>query len=283
MHLLYNWQLIREEDLSLSYTNRAFQYNDGLFDTLIREQGKVRFLEDHLHRIHNAMQVLQIIIPEALQNAETLENYFTQLAEQNNLKNQVARIKIHIWRAPGGLFTPEQNTAECLITGQSQKTLSPIIPRADFATTVRNNYSALSFFKGPFAAKYVLASLEKKQKQQDELILLDDQGNVSEALVANVFWIKNKVLFTPSLQTGCIAGVIRKNILRLAAAQGIDLQDGFYTAADLLAAEAVFTANVTGLRMIEAMGSKKFALEHALVSKLQALLFPEQASFKRLL
>ncbi|RDC63193.1 aminotransferase class IV [Adhaeribacter pallidiroseus] len=274
MHLLYNWHLIREEDLIIPYSNRAFQYNDGLFDTLVMEQGKIRFLTDHLARIQQAMQVLQLILPEPFRNAEILAAYLTQLGEQNNLKNKLVRVKIHIWRAPGGLFTPEQNAAECLISAQAQNPVAVVIAQAGFATTVQNNFSAVSFFKGPFATKYVLASLEKKQRMLDELILLDAQGHVSEALVANVFWVKSQVIFTPALQTGCIAGITRKNILRLAADQEIEVQEGFYAATDLEAAEVVFTSNVTGLRPIAAMGSKKFMLDHELITRLQAVLFP---------
>ncbi len=276
MYLLYNWQLIREENFGLTFTNRAFQYNDGLFDTLIMEQGTIRFLPDHLERMQQAMQVLQMDLPGILKNADALAEQIIQLANQNKLTGQLARVKIHIWRAPDGLFTPEQHSAECLITIQTHNKLSPIIPQADFATTVKNNFSILSFFKGPFAAKYVLASLEKKQRALDELILLDDKGYVSEALVANVFWIKHQVVYTPALETGCIAGIARKNVWRVAIKLGIQVQEGYYSAEDLLAAEVVFTSNVTGLRLIAAIGDKKFAPAHALVQELQAQLFPDR-------
>jgi branched-subunit amino acid aminotransferase/4-amino-4-deoxychorismate lyase len=275
MHLLYNWQLLPEEAVALSYNNRAFQYNDGLFDTLIVAQGNIRFLPDHLERMQQAMQVLQIQVPSALLNPAVFADYVAKLIKQNNLTVPQVRVKVHIWRAPGGLFTPEQNSAECLITAQAQNIIPGVIPKADFATTVKNNFSVLSFFKGPFAAKYVLASLEKKQRVLDELILLDEQGHVSEALVANVFWVKNQVVYTPTLHTGCIAGITRKNLLRVATNLTIDVQEGFYSVEDLLAAEVVFTSNVTGLRFVAAVGDKKFALEHAVVSKLQSQLFPD--------
>lgn len=147
MHLLSNFQLLPEKEFSLSYTNRAFQYNDGLFDTLMMDKGRIRFLPDHLERMQQALQVLQINIPSELQNLEVLEQYIQKLAEQNGLQHQLARVKIYSWRAPGGLFTPEQNTAETLITIQPQAVHGPIIPRVDFAATVRNSYSPLSFLK----------------------------------------------------------------------------------------------------------------------------------------
>ncbi|QMU28730.1 aminotransferase class IV [Adhaeribacter radiodurans] len=272
MYLLHNFKLISEENFSLSYTNRAFQYNDGLFETIILDNGRIRFLADHLERTRKALQVLQIQVPAELQNQALLESYIQELAKQNQLQ-QRARIKLHVWRTPDGLFTPEQNTAETLITLQPQASFPSVIASADFATTVQNAYSPLSFFKGPYAVNYVLASLEKKQKQLDELILLNNQGFISETLVANIFWVKEAVLYTPSLPSGCIAGIIRKNILRLAAIENLKVEEGIFSKLDLMSAETVFTSNVTGLRLIQFIGQKEFSIHQPVLDQLNALLF----------
>ncbi|QNF35199.1 aminotransferase class IV [Adhaeribacter swui] len=273
MHLLYNLQLLAEENFKISFNNRAFQYNDGLFDTLIVEQGKIRFLADHLERIMQAMQLLKMQVPAEFQNLNLLEERISELAAVNQLQDKLARAKIHVWRAPGGLFTPEQNQAESLITVQEQPVISAFIPQAGFAASVQNQYSSLSFFKGPFATQYVLASLEKKERQLDELILITPQGFVSEVLVANIFWIRNNVVYTPALQTGCIAGIIRKNILKLAVTQNIDIQEGLYPVSELMQADFVFTSNVTGLRTIQQIQEKQFAHQHTIHDKLNQLLF----------
>lgn len=270
MHLLYNFQLLPAATFALACNNRAFQYNDGLFDTLIWANGRTRFLADHLARTQQALRVLQIDVPAELQHAELLEKYLHELAAQNYLTHELARVKMHLWRAPGGLFTPEQTTAETLTTIHPQAVYPPVIPRADFAATVRNSYSPLSFFKGPLAAQYVLASLEKKQKQLDELILLDAPGFISEGLTANICWLKENTLYTPTLATGCIAGIARKNLLKICAAESITVAEGFFKPRDLLAAEVVFTSNVTGLRPIRCIGSTEFTTAHPVLQKLTA-------------
>ena len=270
MHLLHNFQLRPADTFALSYLNRAFQYNDGLFDTLIWANGRTRFLADHLARTQQALRVLQINVPAELQHVAVLAEYIHQLAAQNHLTDEIVRIKMHLWRAPGGLFTPEQHTAETLITIHPQAVYPPVIPRADFAATVRNSYSPLAFFKGPLAAKYVLASLEKKQKQLDELILLDEQGYVSECLTASICWLKESTLYTPTLATGCIAGIARKNLLQMSAALNITVSEGFFTPADLRAAEVVFTSNVTSLRTMQFIGPTEFPTAHPLLQALAA-------------
>ena len=273
MFLLHNFKFLSEDKFSLFHTNRSFQYNDGLFDTLILENGQVRFLTDHLARMQQASQLLQFVLPIELHQPDVLAGYILRLAERNNLLHRPARIKIHIWRTPGGLFTPEHHSVETLLTVQPQAAMSKIIPRVDFAASVHNNYSPLSFFKGPFSTQYVLASLEKKQKQLDELIMLDAQGHVSECLTANIFWLKANTLYTPALTTGCIAGILRKNILRVSAPEKIKVEEGIFTPEDLLSAEAVFVTNVTGLRPIQFIQQTEFSTAHSLMYRLQSLLF----------
>ncbi|PSR57056.1 aminotransferase IV [Adhaeribacter arboris] len=275
MYLLHNFQVVPEQNFTLSYTNRAFQYNDGLFDTIIISNGQIRFLPDHLERMQRALQILQIQVPTELQNTDVLLPLLQNLAEQNRLSHQTGRLKVHIWRSPGGLFTPDHHTAESLITLQPQATFNKNIPRADFATSVQNTYSPLSFFKGPFAVNYVLASLEKKHRQLDELILLNDQGAVSEALIANIFWVKDSILYTPALQSGCIAGIVRKNVLRLGATENLKIEEGLFTKTDVLSAETVFTSNVTGLRPIQFVGQKEFSIHHPILDQLNTLLFTD--------
>lgn len=277
MFVLHNFQLLPEKEFSLSYTNRAFQYNDGLFDTLIMDQGCIRFLPDHLERIQQAIQVWQLTLPAELQNPEILEKHLQRLAQQNQLQNQLARVKVHLWRAPGGLFTPEQHAAQSLITIHPQSTYDKIIRHVDFATTVHTSYSALSFFKGPYAAHYVLASLEKKQKQLDELLLLDGNGHVAESLTANIFWIKENELYTPALTTGCIAGIVRKNILKISHAGNMTIREGHFLPNNLLTSETVFTSNVTGLRPIQHIGQTTFCTSHPLVDQLYVLLFEDKS------
>ena len=118
---------------------------------------------------------------------------------------------------------------------------------------------------------YVQASLAKKKAGLDEFILLDEQGNISECLVSNIFWIKNNQVFTPSLETGCIAGIMRLNILRACQMLKAEAWEGFYSKADLLAADAVFTSNITGLRPILAISQQQFKTDHPLIAQLGQL------------
>ena len=270
MFVSYNFEITAEQDFQLSYLNRGFQYNDGFFETLILHQEKIRLLDDHLDRIRRAMQVLDLT-PLPQLTAGFLQTEILALVRQNNLAAEIIRIKINIWRKPGGLFTPESEEAETLITVAPQQPFPPVIGQADFYTGLPNRFTPFSFFKGPYALHYVQASLAKKKTGLDELILLNEQGNISECLVSNIFWIKNNQVFTPSLETGCIAGIMRLNVLRACQMLKVEAWEGFFPQADLLTADAVFTSNVTGLRPIFQVGQRQFETNHPLIKQIEHL------------
>src|SRR5690606_39171475 len=175
----------------------------------------------------------------------------------NKLKGNI-RLKLKVWRGGAGLYTPHENYSEILITAEIQKENSPIIEKADFAESVRTNFSHYSFFKGPNSLQYVLAGIEKKQRNLNEIILLSTEGFVSECLASNIFWIKNDMVFTPKSQTGCIAGVMRENLLRLFQAESIAIQEGNFLPEELLKAESIFTTNAAGIKVIWHIGERKF-------------------------
>jgi len=270
-YLLYNSQLISKEEFNLTYDNRAFQYNDGFFDTLIYTQERIRFLADHMDRIRQALKILGMNYPAILSDTEKLAQTVAELIQENNLRTELIRVKVNIWRKTGGLFTPESDDVDVLISVKPQNIIPPLIQLAGFYEELPNRFTPFSFFKGPYALHYVQASLAKKRAGLDEMILLDEQGNISECLVANIFWIKNNRLFTPALETGCIAGIMRLNIFRAAQMLRLDVQESFFKQTDLLAADFIFTSNVTGLRPILFVGDQQFASQHALLPQLEKL------------
>src|SRR6476620_10771437 len=78
-YIHYNFDLIPETELQIPVTNRAFQYNDGVFETMLFVDGKVRFLEDHLRRLQKAANVLQIELPESILAPETVAFWVEKL------------------------------------------------------------------------------------------------------------------------------------------------------------------------------------------------------------
>lgn len=266
-YLIYNGQLLEEASFKLALPNRGLFYNDGFFETLIWADGGVRYLGEHLLRMQAAAAALQLTLPLETSTLNGLGGIFEQIVATQGLT--AARLRLQLWRAGAGLYTFTTQEADYLITAAPYEPAAPTGARADFSQQLRTHFSPFSFCKGPNALTYVLAAQERAARGLDEILLLDSMGHVAEAGAAAVFWVKNNCLYTPAISTGCVAGVRRAHLLRTAQAHGLATEEGLYPAKELLAAEAVFTANVATVRPIWQVGNISFSPgPHSLVDQL---------------
>jgi 4-amino-4-deoxychorismate lyase len=261
MTIIYNFTWVKEFTLMPEPGNRAFQYGDGLFETIIYKNGYVRFLADHYARLMNGAKAFQMQVPLAF-TLLYLEESIHRLVEANNLGRD-ARVRIHLWRKAGGTYTPLHNEAEFCITTQALSGLAPAVKeKVYFFEDIRLVASPLSRFKTCNALPYVMAGIAMKQQQANDMILLDVRGHIAECMASNIFWVKNKALYTPGLESGCIEGIMRKQILQKAQSLQIPIEEGLFTRADLFSAEAVFCCNVAGIQVIRQVEEVVFAENH---------------------
>ncbi|MDX5347088.1 MAG: aminotransferase class IV, partial [Hymenobacteraceae bacterium] len=148
MYLICNNTLIEEEELMLTVRNRAFQYNDGFFESMIVKNGQIRFWEDHLERMMQATAQLKLQIPEEFTEDE-LNKQLVGLAKVNSIADS-ARVKVRVWRSGAGLYTPETSDTEYIITIEpfEEEKIDPVVVRTGFYSGIKNHYSPVSFFKG---------------------------------------------------------------------------------------------------------------------------------------
>ncbi len=245
MNLVYNSDILSEAEFSLPPTDRAFQYGDGLFETIRFEGGKLWFWPDHYDRLVRGMTALYIDVPESF-SERYLHDLVLTLIDRNNLSDGPARIKLQVWRQPGGLYTPTTHAANWLVTAKpGQPFALTDKPRLGIFRDVRLSPSRFSAFKTLNAIPYVLAGLYRQQHAFDEVVLLDTNGHLAECVASSLFWVKNHQLITPSLESGCIDGIIRRQLLRTQ-----QVQEGLFLPTVLENADAVFCANVSGVQTL---------------------------------
>ncbi|MBL8578270.1 MAG: aminotransferase class IV family protein [Mesorhizobium sp.] len=86
---------------------------------------------------------------------------------------------------------------------------------------------------------YDAARAEFPREQADEVLLLNERGEISEGTITNLFInVGDPVLVTPPLTSGLLAGVLRGSMLDAGAAREAAL-----TEADLRSAQAIFVGN----------------------------------------
>ncbi len=87
------------------------------------------------------------------------------------------------------------------------------------------------------------AAAEAARRGADDAVLLATGDTVLEGPTANVWWRRERTLYTPGLETGILAGVTRALLLERAESLGYHTLEGVFGLADLCAAEEAFTSS----------------------------------------
>ena len=107
---------------------------------------------------------------------------------------------------------------------------------------------------------YALAALHAKKQKWNDALLLNAEGGICDATIANIFLIKDEIIYTPSLNQGCIAGIMRKNIIDVLKASNYVIVEGKLGVEDMLAADEVFLSNsIYNIRWVQSVEDKKYS------------------------
>jgi len=237
-----NGNLISFDEFQLSLNNRAFKYGDGIFDTLKFDKGQVNFLEDHYFRLMSSMRMLRMRIPMAF-TMSFYEEQIRSTLEANGLDQQ-GRVRVNIFRKDGGLYTPETNEIDFIIEVGTLKKISDEPVEIELFKDFPLASGLLSTIKTNNRMINVLGSIFAKENNYQNCILINERKELVEALNANIFLIKDGKVMTPTLDSGCINGIIRKKLIEaLQQNNSFAIDETSISPFDLLKADEVFLTN----------------------------------------
>lgn len=259
-----------EDTLEISLKDRALQFGDGLFETMIVKNGKTRFLNDHLKRLREGAYAIGLDFDHLSLSERHLTKIIEELLRQNNTPDQ-ARVKLQLWRkaANASGYSPRNTGANLLVTAYPHTAFDyKVRSKVAFSSKVSLVASTTSRFKTMSALPYVIASAECQQRGMDDLVLTDHRGFMSECISSNLFWVLDETLFTPSLSTGCIEGIMRGQVLKKCLELGIEVFEVEKSPGILTSADAVFSVNAAGFYLIQALQKQSYVTKHLVVNQL---------------
>lgn len=260
-YINFNGSLVPEDMAVISADNRAFRYGDGLFETMLWKDGDIRFLDFHVERLQEGLQLLQF------EDTGVFDSFFIrakteELIRKNNMMGQQLRVRLIVFRTGAGLYGPETNKPGYVLqVERKQETLrdKKLGLIVDVYTDFKKPYSELSKLKSNNALVYVMAGLYRKKHAFDEVFILNQAGNLCEALSSNLFIYYNKVLYTPALSEGCIAGVMRRVVMDIAQVEGIEVVEAEIKPEIMKVADEIFCTNAThGIQWVMGYKQKRY-------------------------
>ncbi|MBP7273858.1 MAG: aminotransferase class IV family protein [Saprospiraceae bacterium] len=248
-------QFFEQEELQ---TNRSFLYGDGVFESIRIFNGKIPFLRQHYERMLQGAKYLHIDITTQL----TFSNFEQRIkVAVGGIAN--CRLRVTLFRIGGGYYTPTSNRPELIMQGEilpsAQFELNEQGLQADWYEQHTVYPNIISNAKTCNALPYVLAAIYKKQYQLDDVLLLNHNNFVVEASSANVFIVKDKQLITPPLTDGCVAGTMRRVVLKSARHLDLNPVEKSITKSDCLSAEELWLTNaISGIRWVHTLVQQPF-------------------------
>ena len=110
----------------------------------------------------------------------------------------------------------------------------------------------------------ILATQECKRNGYDEAIMLDLQGNVSEAPGENIFIVKDNKITTPPISSSALEGITRDSVIRLVEDFGYQVEESEITRGQLSLADEVFlTGTAAEITPIIQIDGKKIGIGKA--------------------
>ncbi|WP_127846221.1 aminotransferase class IV [Psychroflexus aestuariivivens] len=277
MNVCYNGEILPFENANLKIDNRAFNYGDGLFETIRVINGKIMFWEAHYFRLMSSMRILRMQIPMDF-SPEYLEKKIQDLVESNELSTSAARVKINVYRKSGGLYTPENFDIGYVIS--TKKLDNP------FYTLTENNYEVelfkdhtilsgmLSTLKSTNKLVNILGSIFAEENGFDNSFLINEKKSVVEVTNGNIFVIKGNQIKTPPLSDGCLNGIIRKQVIEIIQKiEDLEITEVSISPFELQKSDEIFFTNaIQGIKSITKYRKKTFTNKIAkqLVGKLNA-------------
>jgi 4-amino-4-deoxychorismate lyase len=203
-----NGEVSTVSQASLSPLDRGFLLGDACFEVLKVKDQKFIFLEDHLDRLFSSLSEMGFLL------------WFSRSELQKKMENllrvsgySLAYFRITVTGGSSLGFSVDRETLKpnlyLFIKELKEEPVKPLslkLIRASFTDRSQriktNNY-------GPSLKELALA----KKEGFDEILWMNDLGEITEASASNVFFVKDKTAVTPSLDSGLLAGITRKNII----------------------------------------------------------------------
>lgn len=226
---------------SIASSDRGLQYGDGLFETIAIKNGECEHWHEHMSRLSNGCQRLNIPIPDAQQLL--LE------AQQLCSDKVLAVLKIIITRGSGGRGyrapDPVETTRIISIHPWPSYPDENIIQgiRVHLCDTRLSHQPALAGIKHLNRLEQIIARNEWDDPSISEGLMSDVNGNVVEGTMSNYFAVINKELVTPEIVDCGVAGIMRSHIMAQAILHGISVHERKIKLDELYVADELFICN----------------------------------------
>ena len=253
----FNGDYIEWSNAKVHVLNHGLHYGSCVFEGLRIYEGQIFKLNEHIQRLYKSASILDLEIPY---NEKVIIDVCKKITQKQNVKNGYIRpvvwrgsemmaisaleastnLAIACWEWPS-YFSPEKLLKGIKLTVSKWKRPSPESAPTDSKA----------------AGLYMICSLSKHKAEQagfDDALMLDYRGYIAEATGANIFFVKDKEIFTP--KPDCfLNGITRQAVIEMASKQSFKITERHILPEEIINFDEAFltgtAAEITPIRSID--------------------------------
>lgn len=234
--LYINSEFKDEQDAAVSPFDRGFLYGDGIFETLKADRENIEFLGEHITRLEDSAQALNITVPDTDWNRIILE-----LLKKNGLSEKTARVKIILTRGTEpGLHLNKGDSPTLIITASEQK---PEKKPEKIGIYPEKRLDPVSKHKSLNYLYNLQAREWAKQNGFDEAVLLGSDGEILECAASNIFIERDKTIIKPLNQGFYLEGIVGNHFCNTKKREGFLIKEEKIFPEDIKDEDTIYITN----------------------------------------
>ncbi len=222
MLIYVNGTWAEEEQAAIPFMDQGFMYGDSLFETIRVNHGQLFRVKKHLERMRSGMEIIRLDAGQMLADIPTTLETFI---EKNGVDSALIRVMVTRGVSHGAPWSSLSKPALYV----SARAIGEVPPGPVLVIFVEEkNYPLLRFYPAIKSGNYLGNMLAKKDAEAAgafEPVFVNQDGYVTECAIRNIFFIKNDVVLTPSVELGVLPGVMRDTIMELARRRGLHVKE----------------------------------------------------------
>jgi branched-chain amino acid aminotransferase len=259
-----NGELISANEACVSPFDLGLTVGLGVFETMAAYDGKVFAYDLHHARLIKSAEVFALPVPER----SVITAAITEVIEANHYHQGRYRIRVTLTGGVNQLGGGREQ-GDVMVTAQAADSASgggsgsgSDLAKLAWVPFVINESAATVGVKSTSYADHVLAYRHALNAGADEALMLNSQGHLAEGSMSNVFVVKDGVVQTPSLASGCLPGVTRQLVIVLCADLDLPIKECQLGEQDIDRADEIFlTSSLREIQAAVLLGTEARATE----------------------
>jgi len=250
-YIISNDKFILSKDYQIDIED-GLLYGYGVFETILINNKKAIYLEEHYNRLVSSLARLDISFDMSLAK---FSMFIDMYIKKNEIKKTIMRVTVF----------KNKGSYDILLTDREVPYKNSDYRegfKIEISEFKRNTHSLLTNVKSVNYLENIYALRAAKSIGSNEVLFLDTQNHISECATSNIFFIKDGIIHTPVKECGLLEGIIRSKIIDIASEnKHLTIKMGFFSLRDLFNADEVFVTNsILGIMPVSKVGHTTYNL-----------------------